>query len=92
MSIEKPNKLLAQWSTAELKVERAIGQILQHIVALYNELTQAHARRQSMQNEIKQLKQTVKTMQAQIDALVDFTGMPPDHKPKRGRGRPKNSE
>ncbi|MDM8518990.1 hypothetical protein QUF64_03020 [Anaerolineales bacterium HSG6] len=91
MSIEKPTKLLAQWSTAELKIERAIGQILQHIVALYNELTQAHARRQSMQNEIKQLKQTVKTMQAQIDALVDFTGMPPDHKSKRGRGRPRKT-
>ncbi|MDM8532636.1 hypothetical protein QUF63_15815 [Anaerolineales bacterium HSG25] len=54
-------------------------------------LTQAHARRQSMRNEIEQLKQTVKTMQAQIDALVDFTGMPPDHKPKRGRGRPRKT-
>lgn len=38
MSAEPPQKLLSQWAQGDLTVERAVGQLLQHIVALQKQL------------------------------------------------------
>jgi hypothetical protein len=35
MSAEPPQKLLAKWQQGDLTVEQAIGQLLQHLVALH---------------------------------------------------------
>ena len=89
MSIEPPNKLFSQWATEELKSERAIGQTLQHIIKLYAEQEEARTKRQSLRDENAKLKQQMRAMQYQIDALITHTGMPLDQKPKPKRGRPR---
>jgi hypothetical protein len=38
MSAEPPHKLLAQWQQGDLTVDRAIGQLLQHVAALQKQL------------------------------------------------------
>jgi len=81
MSTDNPEKLLSQWRVAQLTVERAIGQILQHIVALYTGLHEAGQKRQQLRNDLDHLK-------GQVEALVAHTKLPADSKPKR-RGRPR---
>ena len=89
MSTEKPEKLLSQWATEELKPERAIGQTLQHVIKLYAEQEEARTKRQSLRDENAKLKQQIRAMQYQIDALITHTCMPLDQKPKPKRGRPR---
>lgn len=38
MSTESPQTLLTQWHVEQLPTERAIGQLLQHVIQLYAEI------------------------------------------------------
>ncbi|MDM8530745.1 hypothetical protein QUF63_06190 [Anaerolineales bacterium HSG25] len=101
MSIEKPNKLLAQWVSEELTIERAIGQMLQHVASLYRQLKAQQERdtalkqsqRDSDKNlaqlkvEVAQLKREVAYLQHNQTRILDLMGLP-SSKPPAKRGRP----
>ncbi|MDM8527489.1 hypothetical protein QUF58_04685, partial [Anaerolineales bacterium HSG24] len=87
ITAKEAQRLVDRWATTELKIERAIGQTLQHIIKLYAEQKEARTRQQSLRDENAELKRQAKAMQYQIDALIAHTDMPLDQKPKPKRGR-----
>ncbi|MDM8521345.1 hypothetical protein QUF64_14965 [Anaerolineales bacterium HSG6] len=101
MSIDSPKELLKAWKTESLTEERAIGQLLQHLVRLEEALQANQQRRTAMQNGIDSnnvswanLKLAVDEINRQmthvnrrLDRLEKHASLPPLPPTKR-RGRP----
>jgi hypothetical protein len=79
-TIQAP-ELFDKWKLKQLTQEMAIGQTLQHLVMLHDADWEAGKSR-------TQINITLANLRADIDALIAHTGMPPNQKPKRKRGRP----
>ncbi|MDM8528322.1 hypothetical protein QUF58_08910 [Anaerolineales bacterium HSG24] len=100
MSTDTPKKLLQEWHVKTLTQKRAIGQLLQHIVKLHDEQKIGQTRRSEIQRAVEantiNLKNEVKTLQAQIqqvntrlDRLEDHLGLPRRGRPPKDAGKPK---
>jgi len=101
MSTDSPQDLLKAWHAETLKMERAIGQLLQHSIKLYDEQKVGQERRGQIQraveanavswanlkNEMVALQAQVQHVNTRLDQLEDHLGLPPLKVPGR-RGRP----
>jgi glycogen synthase len=91
MSTDSPHELLKQWHAETLTLERGLGQLLQHLIKLYDEIRVGQERRGRIQNaidagnvnwanlklEVDQLKNMVKALNANVEQLLEHTGLPP---------------
>ena len=73
MSTDTPQELLQAWHAETLAVERAIGQLLQHSIKLYDEQKVGQERRVALQRAVEShavswanLKNEVVALQAQV--------------------------
>ncbi|MDM8520452.1 hypothetical protein QUF64_10425 [Anaerolineales bacterium HSG6] len=101
MSTDSLQVLLGQWQTEALSQERAIGQLLQHLMRLEEVAKTGQTRRTEIQTAIDvytvnwaNLKLTVEALQLQaqhvntrLERLESHFGLPP-LKPPGKRGRP----
>lgn len=84
MSTETTQTLLTQWKQNQLHVERAIGQLLQHVARLDEENEAAKVSRTQLAQTLRELATALKKVQADVDRLMTHTGL---ERPKRGRPR-----
>ena len=85
MSRETPQSLLSEWKQEVLPQARATGQVLQHMVNLYQEnddLRQQNAvliRRQvKLETELTQVRQELAQIWLQLQKLAAGSGSPAD--------------
>jgi len=70
MSIEPIKKLLQKWTLEKLAVERAIGQLIQHVDMLWDEAKGLGQKLLQLGNAQTEAKQERAYMQAEIDRLL----------------------
>ena len=102
MSTDTPQDLLKEWHAHNLTLERAQGQTLQHLKALYQEIEQAQKRRveitraiqanhdncTTLKTEVEEIQRSLTTIQTDLKRLLDHVDLPPT-KLLGKRGRPK---
>jgi len=78
-------KLLNQWKVEDLTVERAIGQMLQHLVQLHETSNNPCPLCKTLQPTIEGHTSTLTNLRADVDGLIAHTNMPPRRRKKRSR-------
>ena len=68
------NKILTDYASGKMDVERAVGHILQHIDKLYELQTTANINRYELRGRLDTLDKTVSTLQAEINQVVREIG------------------
>ena len=92
MSVEPIKKLLQKWKLEKLAVERATGQLIQHVDMLWDEAKGLSLKLLQLVNVQTEAKQERAYMQAEIDRLLKHNELKPLDRtkpPKRRRGRPR---
>ena len=92
MSTERIKKLLQKWTLEKLTVERATGQLIQHVDMLWDEAKGLSLKLLQLVNVQTEAKQERAYMQAEIDRLLKHKELKPLDRtkpPKRRRGRPR---
>jgi hypothetical protein len=86
-TIQAP-ELVTKWTLEQLTEQMAIGQTLQHLVMLHQADHEAGKSRTQIKEAIAAINITLTNLRNDIDALIAYTGMPPDQKLRRKPGRP----
>jgi len=92
MSTETPDRLWHLWNLQELPLERAVGQMLQHIVNLDDKERGAAITRVQLKQALDSLEKSLRDLRADVDALMTHTNMESPNKRKRKKqGEPKSA-
>ena len=95
MDAEPIKKLVQRWKLAELTVERATGQLIQHADLLWAEVKGLGQRLLQLGQTQTEAKQERQYMQAEIDRLLKHNQLEPLDRSeplKRKRGRPRKNK
>lgn len=88
MSVEDPKELFKKWSVEDLSADMALGQILQHIILLYEADQAAGVSRTEIRQSIEENNQKLTTLQTDVNHVMRHTGL----KPRRGRRKGQSSK
>ncbi|MDM8526944.1 hypothetical protein QUF58_01925 [Anaerolineales bacterium HSG24] len=91
MSTEPTHKLLGQWKQHELELERAMGQVLQHIDRLDGDNDTGKISRTQLAQAVKEINRTLTKLSQDVEALKAHTNMPSRKKPGRSRSADSSS-
>ena len=69
MNREKPADLLTDWKLEQLAYERALGQILQHLVFVYQELDAEKLEKRLLKQTVSQLEKRLGDMEKEVARL-----------------------
>jgi len=84
MGTEPTQQLWKLWQVEELPLERATGQLIQHVARLDID-NEAHKNNRAVINQtLQELQTSLLILRADVDALMAHTNMPP---PKRRKKR-----
>ena len=84
-STDSTAKVLQQWKLETIEVERAVGQMVQHVHRLDTDNETNRIDHIKFSNAIAAINLTLLKLREDVDALIAHTGMPPFKK----RGRPR---
>jgi len=95
MGTSSPDELLKKWKVEDLTIQQAIGQLLQHLVMVRNELNDDQLERGKLKAlidqalaELQDVKAKQQQLRADVDKLLAQANLTPVIIKHKRRGRP----